>query len=52
MMDSEQIEVVEQFKMTEEQFMILTGALIEIGWALKIIIVLLLVAWAWGLVKR
>lgn len=40
------------WSMSEDDYLFLSGALIEIGWALKVIIAIMLVRWVWGLIAK
>lgn len=42
----------EEIKLNEEQFLIISGGIIEIVWTLRVLVVVSLFAFIWGLVRR
>lgn len=42
----------EEIKLNEEQFLIISGGIIDIVWTLRVLVVVSLFAFIWGLVRR
>lgn len=42
----------EEIKLNEEQFLVISGGIIEIVWTLRVLVVVSLFAFIWGLVRR